>query len=240
MCMESRKMVLMYLFAGQQWRCRHREQLREHSREGKSRMNWETSMETDPLHMSNREQARVCCVTWGVQPSALWQPRGVEGGGRWERGSGGGDVRIPVAGLCWCVAEAQHNTVEQLSSRTARRSNQSILKEVSPGCSLEGLMLKLRLQYFGHLMWRAGSLEKDPEAGKDWGQEEKGMTEDEMVGWHHWLRDMSLSGLQELVMDRGPWRAAVHGVEKILTWLSDWTELYFVLCFSILSSYNLW
>ena len=67
--------------------------------------------------------------------------------------------------------------------RTARRSNQSILKEISPGCSLEGLMLKLKLQYFGHLIrviWN------DPDAGKDWRQEEKGMTEDEMVGWHHW------------------------------------------------------
>ena len=69
---------------------------------------------------------------------------------------------------------------------TARRSNQSILKEISPGCSLEGLMLKLKLQYFGHLMqsWLIG---KDPDPGKDWGQEEKGMTEDEMAGWHHRL-----------------------------------------------------
>ena len=64
--------------------------------------------------------------------------------------------------------------------------NQSILKEISPGCSLEGLMLKLKLQYFGHLMQRADSFWKDPDAGKDWGQEEKGTTED-MVGWHHWL-----------------------------------------------------
>ena len=70
---------------------------------------------------------------------------------------------------------------------TARRSNQSNLKEVSPGCSLEGLMLKLKLQYFGYLMRRADSFEKNPDAGKDWGQEEKGTTEDEMVGWHHWL-----------------------------------------------------
>ena len=69
---------------------------------------------------------------------------------------------------------------------TARRSNQSILKEISPGCSLEGLMLKLKLQYFGHLMWRADSLKKT-DAGKDWGREEKGMSEDEMVGWHHRL-----------------------------------------------------
>ena len=70
---------------------------------------------------------------------------------------------------------------------TARRSNQSILKEISPGCSLEGLMLKLKLQYFGHLMWRADPFEKDRDAGKDWGQEGKGTTEDEMVGWHHQL-----------------------------------------------------
>ena len=78
---------------------------------------------------------------------------------------------------------------------TARTSNQSILKEISPGCSLEGLMLKLKLQYFGHLMQRVDSLEKtlmlgggkDPDAGRDWGQEEKGTTEDEMAGWHHRL-----------------------------------------------------
>ena len=69
---------------------------------------------------------------------------------------------------------------------TARRSNQSILKEISPGCSLEGLMLKLKLQYFGHLMRRVDSLEKT-DAGRDWGQEEKGTTEDEMAGWHHQL-----------------------------------------------------
>ena len=70
---------------------------------------------------------------------------------------------------------------------TAGRSNQSILKEISPGISLEGMMLKLKLQYFGHLMRRVDSLEKNSDAGRDWGQEEKGMTEDEMAGWHHWL-----------------------------------------------------
>ena len=69
---------------------------------------------------------------------------------------------------------------------TARRSNQSILKEISPGISLEGMMLKLKLQYFGQLMWRVDSLEKT-DAGRDWGQDEKGTTEDEMAGWHHWL-----------------------------------------------------
>ena len=92
---------------------------------------------------------------------------------------------------------------------TARRSNQAILKESSPGCSLEGLMLKLKLQYFGHLMQRVDSLEKTLMLGGIGGQEEKGMTEDEMAGWHHRL-ELDL----ELVMDREAWRAAILGVTK--------------------------
>ena len=70
---------------------------------------------------------------------------------------------------------------------SARRSNQSILKEISPGISLEGIMLKLKLQYFGHLMRKVDSIGKDSDAGRDWGQEEKGTTKDEMAGWHHGL-----------------------------------------------------
>ena len=92
---------------------------------------------------------------------------------------------------------------------TARRSNQAILKESSPGCSLEGLMLKLKLQYFGHLMQRVDSLEKTLMLGGIGGQEEKGMTEDEMAGWHHRL-ELDL----ELVMDREAWCAAILGVTK--------------------------
>ena len=107
---------------------------------------------------------------------------------------------------------------------TARRSNQSILKEISPGCSLEGLMLKLKLQYFGHLIWRADSFEKTLMLGKTEGRRKKGMTEDEMVGWHHRLMDMGLGGLRELVMDREAWRAVVHGSQS-QTWLSNWTDL---------------
>ena len=98
---------------------------------------------------------------------------------------------------------------------TARRSNQSILK-ISPGCSLEGLVLKLKLQYFGHLRRRVDSW-KSPDAGRDWGQEEKGTREDEMAGWHHRLDGLSLSTPRELVIDRETWCAAVHamGLQRV-------------------------
>ena len=103
---------------------------------------------------------------------------------------------------------------------TTRRSNQSILKEISPGISLEGMMRKLKLQYFGHLMRKADSLEKT-DAGRDWGQEEKGMAEDELAGWHHRLDEHEFGELRELVMDREAWRVAIHGVTKSWTRLSD-------------------
>ena len=94
----------------------------------------------------------------------------------------------------------------------ARRSNQSILKEISPECSLEGLMLKLKLQYFGHLMWRADSFEKDSDAGKGWGQEEKETTEDEMAGWHHQLNEHEFEWTPGVSDGQEAWHAAIHGV----------------------------
>ena len=130
----------------------------------------------------------------------------------------------------WTIKKAECQRIDAFELRswrrllrvpwTARRSNQSILKEISPEYSLEGLMLKLKLQYFGHVMPRADSSEKS-NAGKDGRQ--KGAAEDERVGWHHRLDGVSLSKLQEMVKGREAWRAAVHGVAKSWTWLSNWT-----------------
>ena len=135
----------------------------------------------------------------------------------------------------WTIKKAEHCRIDAFElwcwrrllrvTLTTRRSNQSILKKIRPGCSLKGLTLKLKLQFFGHLMRRVDSfIGKDPDAGKHWGQEKKGVTEDEMVGWHHGLNEHEFEQLWKMVKDWEAWHAAVHGVAKSQMWLSDWTR----------------
>ena len=139
----------------------------------------------------------------------------------------------------WTVKKAEHRRIDAFElwcwrrllrvPWTARRSNQSILKEISPGIPLEAMMLKLKLQYFGHLMWRVDSLEKTLMLGGIGGRRRRGW-QNEMAGWHHWLDGRESEWTPGVGDGQGGLACLIHGVTNSRTWLSNWTELNWTEC----------